>query len=57
MLDEFDWGLAGEGDSEDVSQLHDQQLLCLGVAVQVLFADSRVVSVGLHHWVIRDIYF
>lgn len=57
MLDELDWGLAGEGDPEYVSQFHDQKLLGLGIAVQILFADSGVVSVRLHHWIIRDIYF
>ena len=49
MLDELNGGLAGEGDLENVSEFHDEELLCSGVTVQVLFADSGVVSVGLDH--------
>ena len=49
MLDEFDWGLTGEGDFENVSQFHDEELLGFGVTVQVLFAYSGVISVGLDH--------
>lgn len=49
MFDEFDGSFAGEGDSEDVSQFEDEKLFGSGVSVQVLFADSGVVSVGLDH--------
>jgi hypothetical protein len=49
VLDEFDWGLALEWDSEDVSQFEDEKLLSFGVSVQELFADSGVISVGLDH--------
>ena len=49
MFDELNWSLAGEGNSEDVSEFHDEELLGLRIAVQILFADSGVVSVGLYH--------
>jgi hypothetical protein len=49
VLDEFDWGLALEGDSEDISQFKDEELLSSGVSVQELFAYSGVISVGLNH--------
>jgi len=45
VLDKLNWGLACEGDLENVSQFHDEELLSLGISVQVLFAYSRVVSV------------
>ena len=49
VFDEFDGSFAGEGDSEDVSQFEDEKLFGSRVSVQVLFADSGVVSVGLDH--------
>lgn len=49
MLDEFNWSLAGEWDFEYISEFHDETLFGSGVSIQVLFADSGVVSVGLDH--------
>jgi hypothetical protein len=45
VLDELDWGLAGEWSVENVSQFHQKALLSLGITVKILFADSGVVSV------------
>lgn len=49
VFDEFNWGLAFEGDFEDVSEFEDETLFSLGISVQELFADSWVVSVWLDH--------
>jgi hypothetical protein len=51
VFDKFNGSFAGEGNSEDVSQFENEKLFSSGVTVQILFADSGVVSVGLDHWV------
>lgn len=57
VFDEFDRGIAGEGDFEDVSEFEDEELFGSGVSVEVLFTDSGVVSVGLNHWDRGEKYF
>ena len=44
MFGDFDGSFAGEGNCEDVSQFEDEKFFGSRVSVQVLFADSEVVS-------------
>lgn len=53
VFDEFNWGLALEWDFEDVSEFKDEQLFSSWISVQILFADSGVVSVWLYHCIIK----
>ena len=44
MFGDFDGSFAGEGNCEYVSQFEDEKFFGSRVSVQVLFADSEVVS-------------
>ena len=48
VFDEFYGCLAVEGEFELVAEFEDEELLCVGVAVEVLLAGPGDVSVGLH---------
>lgn len=50
VLDEFDWGLAVEGEFELVAEFEDEELLGVGVAVEVLLAGPGDVAIGLDDW-------
>ena len=47
VLDELDGGLAVEGEFELVAEFEDEELLGSGVAVEVAFAGTGDVAIGL----------
>ena len=47
VFNEFDWGLAVEGEFELVAEFEDEELLSSRVAVEVLFESSGNVAIGL----------
>jgi hypothetical protein len=55
VLDEFYWGFAVEGEFELIAEFEDEELLGVGVAVEVLLAGSRDIPVGLDDWVGRGV--
>lgn len=55
VFDEFDRGFAFEGDSENISKFEDQELLGSWITVQILLANSWIVSVWLDHWRLKNV--
>jgi hypothetical protein len=55
VLDKLDGGLAVEGEFELVAEFEDEELLGVGVTVEVLLAGAGDVPVGLDNWVLAEI--
>jgi len=57
VLDEFYGCLAVEGHFELVAEFEDEELFSVGVAIEVLFAGSGDVAIGLDNCTWYYLYF